>query len=64
MSAFSLSDATTITFTVVGFFVFLAVLAVARSALRKERKHYPRVRIGLFIERDSGEEKAEEKETP
>lgn len=56
MTALAISDATTITFTVVGFFAFLALLAVARSALRKDKKHYRRVRMGFFIERGDADD--------
>ena len=46
------SDAETITFTVVGFFLALALLTFARIILRKGMPPYRRVRFGVFVERD------------
>jgi hypothetical protein len=47
----AISDASTITITLAGFFIFLALITFLRLLLRKEPPDWRKVRIGLFIER-------------
>jgi len=48
----ALSDHSTITISVIGLFAFLAIVALARSLIRKGASDWHRIRIGFFIERD------------
>jgi len=48
----ALSDHSTITISVIGLFAFLAIVALARTLLRKGDRDWRRIRIGFFIERD------------
>lgn len=47
-----LSQSSTITISVIGFFAFLAIVVLARSLLTKKDSTWRRIRIGFFIERD------------
>jgi len=51
----TLSDASTITFSVVGFFVFLVLVVLLRSLMRRDSFNWRHIRIGFFIERDPKE---------
>jgi hypothetical protein len=50
----ALSDASTITVSVVGFFALLVIVALTRAVLRRDAKPYKRYRLGVFVERDDG----------
>ena len=47
-----LSQSSTITISVIGFFAFLAIVVLARSLLTKKDSTWRHIRIGFFIERD------------
>lgn len=49
----ALSDATVITLVVVGFFVFVVLVVVTRSVMRRDTLPYRRYRLGVFVERDN-----------
>lgn len=48
----ALTDASTVTIIIVGFFVFLVLVAVARTVMRRDTPAYRRYRLGIFVERD------------
>jgi hypothetical protein len=64
----AVSDATTITISVVGFLAFLAIVALARVLLRSEESRWRKVRLGFFIERnhvdDDRRERLEQSKEP
>jgi hypothetical protein len=47
-----LSESSTITFSVVGLVIGLAIIALLRILIRKETPVWRRIRIGFFVERD------------
>jgi len=61
-----LSDPVTITFSIVGAFVFLGLLVIARLLLRREPSpwHWHRFRVGIFLERDAYDPEEVEEEPP
>jgi hypothetical protein len=50
-----LSESSTITFSVVGLVIALAIIALLRILIRKETPVWRRIRIGFFVERDPRE---------
>jgi hypothetical protein len=56
------SDVETITITVIAFFLVLALLTFARTILRRMPPTYRRLRVGIFVERDNGDEPKKKEE--
>lgn len=48
----ALSDSSTITISVIGFFALLVIVALTRAVMRRDETPYRRYRLGIFVERD------------
>ena len=48
----TLSDATTVTISIVGLFAFIAIIALVRSLLTRKETNWLRIRVGFYVERD------------